>query len=297
MQSYANWRTGSWQVRLNIGAYYLQRLVTSPLVRRLSKHFLVFLLRVRHRGIDNRDEAKSDTVIDLEKQGFAFLGHVLSEEECASIREYLSTKVIKDVRETGSTFDLGTIPPGVKLGDYTLGTVVNCPKIMQIANRPDLLALAAGYLGFTPTITNISLRWSFPTEEVALDIQQYHRDCEPATLKIMIYLTNVDLDAGPHVYIPRTHKDRKSIRLRSYPDEEVSAKYGDGILVTGSAGTAFAIDPSGIHKGVAPRVFPRLLLCIQYSLVPALIYSPNPVQYSGHAELNAYVNRLVVSFA
>ena len=296
MQTYATWWTATWQVRMNIVVYYLQRLVTIPMARRGLKRALIFVLRIRHRDFDRGGRTKLDSAIDLDNNGVAFLGRLLSEEDCVSIRQYLSSRSMKDVRGTGSTFDIHAIPHDVKLGDFPLTTVVNCPKIMQIANCPELLSVATDYLGFTPTITNISLRWSFPTEVAARDIQQYHRDCEPANVKIMIYLTDVDLDCGPHVYIPRTHKERKSIRLHTYSNDEVNDKYGDGMTITGPAGTAFVIDPSGIHKGVSPRRFPRLLLSIQYSLLPALIYNPKPVRYDGETEFNAYINRLIVSF-
>lgn len=276
--------------------YYLQRLVTMPLARRCIKRALIFVLGIRHHGFAKRSKTRLQSATDLENNGVIFLGRLLSENDCTSIRQYLSSRSMKDVRGTGSTFDIHEIPYDVKLGDFPLDTVVNCPKIMQVANRPDLLALATDYLGFTPTITNISLRWSFPTEVAARDIQQYHRDCEPANIKIMIYLTDVDLDCGPHVYIQKTHKERKSIRLHTYSDGEVIDRYGDGMTITGPAGTAFVIDPSGIHKGISPRMFPRLLLSIQYSLLPALIYNPKPVRYHGESEFNAYINRLIVSF-
>jgi len=65
------------------------------------------------------------------------------------------------------------------------------------------------------------------------------------------------------------------------------------VTVTGAAGTAFAIDTRGIHKGVPPLARPRLILCIQYSLLPCLIYEYAPVLRAG-ATVDRYINRLIV---
>jgi hypothetical protein len=82
-------------------------------------------------------------------------------------------------------------------------------------------------------------------------------------------------------YVPGSHRERMPLRLRPYPDAEIARDYGAGVTVTGAAGTAFAIDTRGIHKGVPPLARPRLLLCIQYSLLPCLIYDDGPVDKMG----------------
>lgn len=279
---------------MNLIAYYVQRLVISRILRRVFKRGLIMVLRMRYGNFSKLVHDNTIRVKHLERHGYAALGRLLSDDDCSAMQRYLANRVMIDRRETGQTFDIRTVPAGVKLGNFTTDAVVNCPNVMKIANSPDILALAADYLGYKPTITNISLRWSFPTDVAAADIQQYHRDCEPASLKVMVYLTEVDLDSGPHVYLLGSHKDRRSFRLRSYSDHEILMKHGVGTVVTGLPGTAFVIDPLGIHKGDAPRGRARLLLCIQYSLIPALIYNIDPVQYHGDLTLDPYINRLMI---
>jgi hypothetical protein len=168
---------------------------------------------------------------------------------------------------------------------------------MDLANHPDVLRLAGDYLGYTPTITLMGLRWSFPCGDTDADVQHYHRDSEPGSIKLMVYLTDVDAGNGPHSYVPGTHLDRMPLRLRRYSDREVAAEHGDGVTITGAAGTSFVIDSKGIHKGTPPARADRLLLVIQYSLLPCLMYDYAPVAYHGGARLDGYVNRLMVAAA
>jgi hypothetical protein len=209
MQNYANLRTGSLQTRLNLVIYYAQRLVTSSLLRSCMRRILILFLKARYPNHKKADAGKLEILDDFNKNGFARLGSLLTEDMCNNIRCYLSLKLMSDVRETHKIFCILDVPPQVKLGDFPLDTVINAPHVMEFANHPKLIALASAYLGFKPIITNISLRWSFPTRTTARDIQDFHRDCEPASIKVFVYLTDVDINSGPHVYVCGTHTDAR----------------------------------------------------------------------------------------
>jgi hypothetical protein len=87
------------------------------------------------------------------------------------------------------------------------------------------------------------------------------------------------------------------LRLRAYSDAEIMQAYGGERIesVNGKAGFAFAVNTHGIHKGMLPRRRPRLLLQIQYSLLPVYLYRYRPIA-SGHAgSLDPYINRLFLS--
>lgn len=200
-------------------------------------------------------------------------------------------------RAGGQVFRAGAVPAGTRFADYPLDSVVHCPHILALANRPDVLQLAQDYLGYTPTITQLALRWSFPGAQADADVQGFHRDSEPGSIKLLAYLTDVDLDAGPHSYVAGTHRDRMPLRLHHYADADIARDYGAGLVVTGPAGTAFAIDTKGIHKGTPPRRHAPLVLMVQYSLLPCLIYDYSPVAYRGGLAVDRYVNRLMISAA
>lgn len=274
-------------------AYYAQRIMVSRRVRRASAWLIRYALRYKYPS-GQSGRVCSGLTQAFQKDGYVSLGPVLTRTECNDIHEYLVDKRLLDSKGSGAEFDLSSRPVGVKLGDYSLETVVHCPHIMELANRADLVNLATEYLGFTPTVTNLALRWSFPTDGPAVEVQTFHRDSEVGCFKILVYLTDVDMTSGPHVYVDRSHHSRMSLRLRLYSDEEIERNYEIQTTFTGPVGTAFAIDTKGIHKGIPPLNRPRLILGIQYSLLPCLLYEYAPVQSKNASSFDAYINRLIV---
>ena len=64
--------------------------------------------------------------------------------------------------------------------------------------------------------------------------------------------------------------------------------------MTGGAGFCFAVATAGVHKGSEPTVGRRLMLQLQYSLLPCFAYEYKPVALDGTVGIDAYVNRLMV---
>jgi len=293
MQKYISFHSDDRFARLKLFGYYAQRLTTSRKVRRLATRLTIGWLRMRY-GVSRLAERRFAATEAMRTKGYLSLGSLLSQEQCAEILGYLRDKQLFASRGGGMWFPMSAPPNGIAIGDYALDTVVNCPHIMELANHPMILALASNYIGYIPTITTMGIRCSFPTDKIDEDVQGFHRDSEMGSIKVMIYLTDVDASSGPHVYVQGTHLDRIPIRLRRHSDMEVMCKHGGGVRITGPAGTAFAIDTKGIHKGAPPISCPRLLLGIQYSLLPCLIYQYEPVEYFGNAHFDSYINRLMV---
>ncbi|MEW6760755.1 MAG: phytanoyl-CoA dioxygenase family protein [Pseudomonadota bacterium] len=266
---------GSLITLLRLWLYYVQRLVTSRRLRQLGTRLVLRLLPFLYPSA-RRTSARSPRAHDFFRNGITTLGCVLDSRKCADIHAYLANEPVIDTRGSGRQYAISDRPAGSSLIDYSLHTVVNCPHILELANCPDLLQFASEILGCTPTIANISLRWSFPSNHNNDDVQHFHRDVEFSSFKILIYLTDVSLDSGPHVYVVGSHLDRMPMRLRRYSDVELVQKGDAMVTVTGDAGTAFAIDAKGIHKGEIPAMRPRLMLGIQYSLLPGLLYDYAP---------------------
>jgi len=294
MQKYLNISHGTRYARLKIFAYYVQRIITSRTVRRIAMRATAIHLRLLY-GKDKYSERKSASTDALREKGYLLFDKLLSSSQCKEILAYLRDKPVFASRESGQHFVKDNPPENIAIGDYELECVVNCPHVMEIANHPAMLTLAANYLGYTPTITTMGIRWSFPTKNNDADVQAFHRDSEMGSIKLMVYLTDVDADSGPHVYVEGTHLDRMPVRLHRHSDLEVTREHGGGVSITGPAGTAFAIDTKGIHKGTPPISRARLLLGIQYSLLPCLIYDYEPVAYRGEVLYDHYINRLMVN--
>ena len=278
-----------------VAAYYLQRGVTWPVARSA----VIALLR---RAAGGRPEGASSwpdigrALAQLHAEGIAPLGQLLRQEECADITSFLRARPLTHRSHPGGAFTLEQRPRGVHLGDHALADLVACPHILRLANSPALLDLARRYVGCTPTISGLSARWSFPGESATDTVQQFHRDSEDwKAFRVMVYLTDVDDDRGPHLYIRRTHGDRRTARSKVLAGGEAERQFDASQIVrqTGPQGFGFAVDTAGLHKGDVPRTAPRLLLSFQYSILPCFLYEYEPVGVPA-LTVAADINRLLV---
>ena len=291
MQKYLTLHGGSRHARLRLLGYYVQRTVTSRRLRRVAARLTIAVLASLH----GRRRTVAPEVESLQERGYAQLGRLLSAQQCAAALDWLRGREMIAVRSGGGRYLLDKVPDGTPTADFPLETIVHCPHIMALANHPALLRIAGDYLGYTPTITLMGLRWSFPGRETDADVQAFHRDIEPGSIKLLVYLTDVDMDSGPHSYVCGTHRERMPMRMRRYSDGEIAREYGNSAVITGPAGTGFFIDNRGIHKGTPPANARRLLLVVQYSLLPCLMYDYAPVPWEGEERFDGYVNRLMIA--
>jgi hypothetical protein len=161
--------------------------------------------------------------------------------------------------------------------------VEDCAAIAVIRGDPLLHAVAAGYLGHKARVISTRLWWSFPTSDASdadLNLasqEKLHFDLDDwRALKFFFYLTPVDHDGGPHVYVRRTHNRRLARHqwtlVVGHPNEEVLDAYGLGnkTTVLGGIGHGFAVDPFGFHMGTVVRNSPRLMLEVGFGVSSVL---------------------------
>jgi hypothetical protein len=155
-------------------------------------------------------------------------------------------------------------------------SVLDCPEVQELLADPSLLTVAANYLGCTPVLGMVVMRWSFPSSRApSVDLAQYfHWDDDWIRwLKFFIYLTDVDDGSGPHVYIRGSHRagtKPRELLARGYArisDKDMKPFYPDASVVTLEAprGTLFAGDTRCWHKGLNPSRSRRLLLQFNYA--------------------------------
>jgi hypothetical protein len=279
--------------------YYLQRIIVSPALRGLCVRMFRNWVRARH-GMSSRAAApgRLQLLDRLHAEGYVALGNVLSTNQCDDIHAWFADKVLTDRHDDSATFTLAHVPPAARLAEYGLGDIVRCPHILALANDSRLLELAERYIGCKPTISQLGVRWSFPTPGLRSDLQTFHRDSEDwRYFKVLVYLTDVGPDDGPHVYVRGTHQTRAPVRLKLQSDGEVSREYGEDRLITaiGERGFGFAVDTAGVHKGTPPTARPRLMLQIQYSLFRSYAYLYEPEPYADAFSFDRYINRLILA--
>ncbi|MGC4116304.1 MAG: hypothetical protein QM765_17365 [Myxococcales bacterium] len=232
----------------------------------------------------------------LRAQGLAPIPPVFTAAELAEVRAFFDEQEL--VGRDGQRFRPGEAPDDVGLGSYPLATLVRCPHLLDLANRPEVLQVARDYLGCAPTISGLRVDWSAPSKRSPGHVQRFHRDYDDwRFLKLFVYLTDVDDGGGPHEYVLGLQRGSGRFRAEAYSDEEVVRQYGTGHhrRVVGPAGTSFMADTWGIHKGNVPTTGPRMLLQIQYSVLPVFKFAYRPVELAQATRYDRYVNRLILT--
>ena len=230
------------------------------------------------------------------RAGWSSLPRLLGDQQLAEVLSYLKAKELVGADGTRFTFDA---PSGsTAMGSYPIATVLECPHILDLMNRPDILAVAQAYLGCRPTISGLRIDWSCPTQGAPDDVQQFHRDYDDwKFLKLFVYLTDVDDESGPHEFIATSHTGSGRLRARPYEPVEIEREYGRHNMtrVRGACGTCFMVDTWGIHKGHVPRSRWRMMLQIQYSMLPVLKFNYSPVNMHIPLSFDKHANRLLIA--
>ena len=103
--------------------------------------------------------------------------------------------------------------------------------------------------------------------------QGFHYDIDGYRgLTFFFYLTDVGLSNGPHVYVRGTHVKKAWKHVVSLykgrSDDEIDQSYGKErqVVSCGPAGSGFAEDIFGFHKGLHPESGDRLIVQLRYGL-------------------------------
>ncbi len=237
----------------------------------------------------------------LERDGFVFLEPLLSRTEIKEVLAYISDKACRDpYRPHLGTFKApAEVPPETHVSHYSNETILDAPHLLRVANDPKVLAIVEGVLGAKPTIGAMRLWWSTPSASGEPEhAEKFHRDVDDLRfLKLFVYLTDVDDEAGPHIYAAGSHRRNELNRITRYEDQEVEAVMGRDAIrrFKGPAGTSFIENTYGLHRGLPPTSRPRLVFQPLYTLRP-VIYGPKaPLRTLNSSDpqgLDPYINRV-----
>lgn len=140
-----------------------------------------------HQFVDHRGFGPVYTDNDLKllnEMGFVYLDDIFTDSKINQIEAYLSGFPVKCVYgDSTSSYGSATfslekldicpvdeVPLGVNLGFYEQEVVTRCPWFYEIAHNENLIRLVEAYLGALPTLSSITVWWSFSTPKVlALD--------------------------------------------------------------------------------------------------------------------------------
>lgn len=239
----------------------------------------------------------------FERDGFVEIDNLLTVEKVAAMRAHLEKCDSFDPyrKNIGSFKAPAHAPPKTHVAYFSQSDIVNTPHAVEIANHPDVLNIMGTHFGCKPTISYMTAWWSLPSHDGAQQAENFHRDYDDLKFaKLFVYLTDVDEQCGPHVFVKGTHNSDKLMARKRYEDKEVEENFPNKknhLRLTGKAGTAFVETTFGLHRGVPPAAKPRLLFQVLYSLKPNIGGPRKPMLPLGNApqiELDPYINRIYV---
>jgi hypothetical protein len=163
-----------------------------------------------------------------------------------------------------------------RLGMYK--HALRASSVLQVlASDTQLLAIARKYLRTEPVLIGARMWWSLAgpadSEQQKEAGQSFHYDIDGyRALAFFFYLTDVERSNGAHVYVCGTHVKKSWRHLvsiyKSRSDAEIAKCYGSErqIVLCGPAGSGFAEDIFGFHKGTHPESVDRLIVQVRYGL-------------------------------
>ena len=145
-------------------------------------------------------------------------------------------------------------------------------SISDLLLSNSLLRLAKLYLGSEKISISCSYFISIPKENMTekdkiSNAQYFHWDNDfTKFLKLYIYLSDVNDDSGPHIFVPGTHKKKmfKHQLHRPYSDNDIYDSYAEVKKFLGKTGTLFFVDSYGLHKGELPKNNNRIMINAHY---------------------------------
>jgi len=145
---------------------------------------------------------------------------------------------------------------------WSMKDLITCDTVTNVASNPLVIDFVSSYLGCLPTCYGINCMLSSGVSGHGTTSR--HRDLDDFKfVSLFIYLDDVDLSNGPHVYETGTHKGIEDSPVGS----TLTPIDKNPKILTGKAGDGFLEDNWGIHYGMtlAPNKS-RTCLWIRYGL-------------------------------
>ena len=278
--------------------FYLQRLVSDIDQRERWSDRLAARLPAAETLSDERAIALVDA---LEHNGYAPVDFV-TPAMIADLQAYFADKRCGDPYRPrlGRFNPPDDFPAGVHVAYFDANVIIDAPHVFDIFNNPVILQAVGALLGAKPTLAYMTAWWTLPAGDgEAQQAENFHRDVDDwRFIKYFIYLTDVDEQSGPHIFVAGSHRDKRFRTIRRYAESEIADAYDDTDMITftGPAGTCFLENTSGFHRGLPALSRPRLALACTYAL-RAIPYGPRyPVGKIGEGSVpggvDPYTNRI-----
>ena len=219
------------------------------------------------------EASEVDTAVaDIREHGFHVFTRTVSTDITDAMREFCeqAPSIARGADQPPAVYPRSN--PAVGRYDIQEEVALQCAQIQEFVTDPVMALIAQKYLGQPVLMDEVALWWttSKRNDDADVNAQLFHQDRDRLSfLKFFIYLTDVEPDTGPHVYIDGSHKSLPwSLRGDGRKTDEAVRAAGLWDHVTelcAPAGTILAVDTIGLHKGKTPVRADRLALENEFS--------------------------------
>src|SRR5205085_11971717 len=142
---------------------------------------------------------------------------------------------------------------------------------LRLGLSDEILGIVNAYRGEQTFLIDLDNWYTIPDPNVPERVrsQQWHRDAwDEHIVKVFVYFSDVDEDAGPFEYVRSSAAGGRYGDLWPWepkgvypPQDELETAVApeDKLTLTGAAGTIIFCDTSGFHRGGFARTTPRVL--------------------------------------
>ena len=257
-------------------AYIATYCITSGLVSQLTSYLISIINKIFLKNKKQNQELINITN-ELKTKGYSIFEKKIKEDLLLSLINL--TKILKC---NYSKYDKNS--PKVIFDEkfhfdpsyyYDQSELLNQKAVQDVINFLMNLNISDAYFNSKSYLFSVNMWWSTVSEKSDThSAQEFHFDCDSTKwLKYFIYLTDVTLESGPHVYVEGSHKSFSkpfSMLKKGYArikDKEVEDHFGKEKIhkIIGNKGTLIVGDTSCYHKGMVPKKNNRLIFEITLS--------------------------------
>lgn len=222
----------------------------------------------------------------LRQTGCLDLGSLLSAAQAGDVERHLAAKPLlvgrTSDRSEGPAASLDAVPADKPYACPGLLDLWSSPHLLEMASQDRVLDLVQGYLGCTPTLYSFNAFWALPDRPADPQRQSFHRDLDDfRSLALLTLLTPVEApEEGGHFYVEGSHDaaileaQLRADGAQTKIDYLIASPFIPSLSMRlfhrtarhfdGQAGATLCADPYGLHRSVAPRQRPLLLLEIRF---------------------------------
>ena len=210
-----------------------------------------------HQTLDSSVSPRNLTQESLRSVGYFVPTRTVSTSSCKKIRDFLDSRSHHD--DSGRTL-LNTT------------AMLESEEAISLWLDAEFLSVVESFFEAQPILASMygsvtRHRKDASVGELSTDAQIFHADKDFVRfLKIFIYLNDVDISNGPHVYIPHSKKCTLGRDGRfSDADAQSFSPTISPVYIEGPEGTIIYGDTSCLHRGTNPSAGVRYMLTLEYT--------------------------------